>query len=137
MQHEMLITRKFIDQLPYDVIGAAIEVHKRIGPGLLESIYHKCLKQEFTLRGFRFESELFVGLTYKGVELDTELRCDFLVNDLLVVEIKASDGIAPIYEAQLLTYMKLLSVAKGVIINFNSLNIFRDGQKTLVNKLYR
>ncbi len=132
----MKITRKAIDEISYAVIGAAIEIHKDIGPGLLESVYHKCMIHELSLRGLKFSSELQVPVCYKGVEVSANLRCDFFVEDQLVVELKATDQIHPIYEAQLLTYMKLLEAPKGVIINFNVTNIFREGQKTYVNPIY-
>jgi GxxExxY protein len=131
------MTKQLLDELTYKVLGAAIEVHKALGPGLLESVYHKCLKEEFKNRGFQYQSEFIVQVHYKGLDLDAELRCDFVVNNLLVVELKAVDALAPIHEAQLLTYMKLLQLPKGVLINFNSVNLFKEGQKTMVNELYR
>ena len=129
----MKATKQYLDQLTYRIIGAAIEVHKEIGPGLLESIYHQCLQKEFLLRGIKCESELRVDVNYKGEKLSTALRCDFLVEDLVVIELKAVDGIIPIHEAQLLTYMKLLKKPQGILINFNSYNIFHHGQKSYVN----
>ncbi len=131
------MTKQLLNELTYKVLGAAIEVHKALGPGLLESVYHKCLKEEFKSRGYRYQSEFSVPVHYKGLDLDAELRCDFVVNNLLVVELKAVDALAPIHEAQLLTYMKLLQLPKGVLINFNSVNLFKEGQKTMVNELYR
>ncbi|MCJ7553800.1 MAG: GxxExxY protein [Ignavibacteriaceae bacterium] len=131
------MTKKYLNDLTYQIVGAAIEVHKALGPGLLESVYHKCLKQELLLRKLRFVSELLVPVNYKGLELDAELRCDFLVEDAIVVEIKAVDAIAPVFEAQLLTYMKLLNKPKGILINFNCANLFKEGQKTYVNELFR
>ncbi len=99
------MTKKFLDDLTYKIISAAIEVHKDLGPGLLESVYQKCLKQEFFLRELKYSSELFVPVQYKGIEMDTELRCDFLVEDSIVVELKAVDALAPVHEAQILTYI--------------------------------
>lgn len=131
------MTKKFLDDLTYKIIGAAIEVHKDLGPGLLESVYQKCLKQEFFLRELRYSSELLVPVQYKGVEMDTELRCDFLVEDSIVVELKAVDALAPVHEAQILTYMKLLQKPKGILINFNCANLFKEGQRTFVNELFR
>jgi len=133
----MLITKSYLKDLVYHVNGAAIEVHKALGPGLLESVYHKCLKKEFLLRGISFFSEFIVPVSYKGLEFETDLRCDFLVEKILVVELKAIDFVLPIHEAQVLTYMKLLNVPKGLMINFNTVNIFNEGQKTFVNELYR
>jgi GxxExxY protein len=131
------MTKQLLNELTYKVLGAAIEVHKALGPGLLESVYHKCLIEEFKSRGYRYQSEFLVPVQYKGLQLDAELRCDFVVNNLLVVELKAVEALAPIHEAQLLTYMKLLQLPKGVLINFNSVNLFKEGQKTMVNELYR
>ena len=76
-------------------------------------------------------------MNYKGVDLDCDLRCDFLIEDAIVVELKAIDAVAPVYEAQLLTYMKLLNKPKGVLINFNCANLFKEGQRTYVNELFR
>lgn len=131
------MTKKYLNDLTYQIIGSAIEVHKELGPGLLESVYHKCLKQEFNLRKIKFSSEFTVPLNYKGLELDTELRCDFIVEDAIIVELKSVDIIIPIFEAQLLTYMKLLRKPKGILINFNCNNIFKEGQKTFVNEFFR
>ncbi len=131
------MTKKYLDELTYQIIGASIEVHKALGTGLLESVYHKCLKQEFSLRKIFFESELYVPVDYKGISVDTELRCDLLVEDAIVVELKAVEEIAPIFEAQLLTYMKLLEKPKGILINFNCVNLFKEGQRTYVNEFFR
>lgn len=131
------MTKKYLDELTYEIVGAAIEVHKAIGPGLLESVYHKCLKHEFFIRKLRYGSEFYVPVEYKGLEMEADLRCDFLVEDAIVVELKAVDAIAPVFEAQLLTYMKLLQKPKGILINFNCVNLFKDGQKTYVNEYFR
>lgn len=133
----MNTTKKELDELTYKIIGAAIEVHKMLGPGLLESVYHKCLKQELMLRGLSFVSEFLVPVHYKGVDIDTELRCDLLVEDKIVVELKAVDTIAPVFESQLLTYMKLLEKPKGILINFYCTNLFKEGQRTFVNEYFR
>ena len=131
------MTKTYLNKLTYAVIGCCIEVHKELGPGLLESVYQKCLKQEFFLNGIKYQSELYVGINYKGESLDADLRCDFLIEDLLVIEIKAMEGILPIHEAQLLTYMKLLEKPKGILVNFNCSNLFKEGQKTFVNEIFR
>lgn len=133
----MEITKKYIDDLSYNIIGAAIEVHKYIGPGLLESVYHKCMLKELRERNLQIISQLSVPINYKGLELDAELRCDIFVEGLIPVELKAIDALAPIHDAQLLTYMKLLNAPKGILINFTCTNIFSEGQKTLVNEIYR
>ena len=126
-----------MDFITYEVIGAAIEVHKALGPGLLESVYHKCLKKELEVRGINFETELCVPINYKGENVDVDLRCDFFIDNCIIVEIKSVDSIKPIFEAQLLTYMKLLKSPKGILINFNVQNLFKEGQKTFVNEYFR
>ncbi len=131
------MTKSYLNQLTYDIIGAAIEVHHQLGPGLLESIYHECMKIELANRNIPFKTEMVVPVIYDQQKLETVLRCDLYVADSVVVELKAAKAIEPIFEAQLLTYMKLLDSPKGVLINFNCTNIFHEGQKTLVNSLYR
>ncbi|MCK4641701.1 MAG: GxxExxY protein [Candidatus Marinimicrobia bacterium] len=133
----MQITKTYLKDLIYKVNGAAIEVHKALGPGLLESVYHKCLKHELSIRGIKYKSELIVPVNYKGLQLDAELRCDLFVEDILPVELKTTEGINPIYEAQLMTYMKLLNAPEGLLLNFNVTNLYKEGQRTYVNELYR
>ncbi len=130
-----LLTQKYLDDLTYEVVGAAIEVHKTIGRGLLESVYHKCL-EELRHRKINFQTELKVPLIYKKKELNVDFRCDLYVEDCIVVELKAIADLNPIYEAQLLTYMNLLHAPKGILINFNCYNIFKEGQKTFVNEYF-
>jgi GxxExxY protein len=132
-----VITKKFLNDLTYNVIGAAIEVHKELGPGLLESVYHRSLFYEFRLRKIYFQSQLIVPVKYKEMELDAELRCDYFVENSLVVELKTVEFILPVHEAQVLTYMKLLQVPKGVILNFFVSNLYKEGQFTFVNEWYR
>ena len=129
-------TKKYLNELSYQLIGAAIDVHRELGPGLLESVYEKCFKKELLLRQIDFQSQLKVPVSYKGLEVDTELRLDLLAEELIVVELKAVEAIIPVHEAQLLTYMKLLNKPKGIIINFNCTNIFKEGQRTMVNGLF-
>ena len=132
----MLVTKKYLGELTYKVIGCAIEVHKHLGPGLLESVYEKCFLRELGLREMKYECQIWVPLEYKGLLLDTELRLDVLVEDILCVELKAQEGILPVHEAILLSYMQMLQKPKGILINFHCVNIFKDGQKTLVNSLF-
>ena len=132
----MKVSKKYLDQLSYKVIGAAIEVHKILGPGLLEKVYHKCLSKEFLLRGIKFEAERKIDFDYKGEPLDIDLKCDFIIEDILVLEIKAKQELIPLYEAQVLGYMKLLAAPKGLLINFHVTNIFHQGQKSFVNEHY-
>lgn len=132
----MEVTKKYLNDLTYKVIGCAIEVHKHLGPGLLESVYEKCFLKELTLQGIAFRSQIWVPLQYKGLELDTELRLDVLVEEILCVELKAQEGLLPVHDAVLLSYMQMLEKPKGVLINFHCTNIFKGGQKTLVNNLF-
>jgi GxxExxY protein len=129
-------TKRTIKDLTYQINGAAIEVHKTLGPGLLESTYHKCMKEELKIRGLNFSSEQTVPLSYKGKDLNTNLRCDLIVEDLIVVELKAIDSLLPIHAAQLLTYMQLLQIPKGILLNFNVVNLYHGGQKTYVNHFF-
>lgn len=131
------MTKTYFKDLIYQVNGAAIEVHKYIGPGLLERVYHKCLVKELSIREINFETELVIPINYKGMSIEADLRCDLFVEKKLIVELKAVEKILPIHEAQLLTYMKLLNIPIGLIINFNVTNIYKEGQKTYVNELYR
>ncbi len=130
-------TQKQIDELTYEVIGCAIEVHKHLGAGLLESIYHQCLIEELKSKNINYQSELKLPIIYKGKELETDFRCDLFIENCLVVELKSVSEIHPMHDAQLLTYMKLLKAPKGIIINFNCKNIFKEGQKTYVNEYFK
>lgn len=133
---KITITKREIDRLSGEVIGAAIYVHKQLGSGLLEKVYHDCMKEELSHRKINFVSELKVPIIYREKTLDTDFRCDLFVEDCLVVELKAVKEVNDVYKAQLLTYMKLLQAPKGVIINFYCSNIFYKGQQTFVNKYY-
>jgi GxxExxY protein len=136
-KNKIMITQKQIDDLTYKIIGAAIEVHKIMGRGLLESVYHQCLKEELNIRGINYVSEMKIPVVYKEKELISDFRCDLLVENLIIVELKAITEIHPIVEAQILNYMKLTKSPKGILINFNCSNIFKDGQKTYVNEYYK
>jgi GxxExxY protein len=132
----MKVTRKWLNELTYTVIGSAIEVHKHLGPGLLESIYERCFLKELAVRDIPFKNQLCIPIQYKGLNLDTELRLDVLVDDILCVELKAQEGLLPIHDAVLLSYMQMLQKPKGILINFHCVNIFKEGQRTLVNSLF-
>lgn len=108
------------------IIGAAIEAHRTLGPGLLESAYQECLARELLLRSIPFDREVPVPVVYKGVHLECGYRLDFLVDKRVVLEIKAVDIIAPVHEAQLVTYLSLGGWQVGLLINFNVL-LLRDG----------
>ncbi|WP_316765336.1 GxxExxY protein [Pedobacter frigiditerrae] len=130
------MTKAYLTDLIYKVNGAAIEIHKALGPGLLESVYHKCMVHELQLRNVNFKSELYIPVNYKGLNIDVDLRCDLLIENSLIVEFKSVEKVLPIHIAQLMTYMKLLKLPIGLMINFNCIHIFKEGQKTYVNELY-
>ncbi|HEY4676411.1 MAG TPA: GxxExxY protein [Candidatus Angelobacter sp.] len=114
------------EDLTKEIIGAAIEVHKAVGPGLLEGVYEECLCHELKLRNLSFECQIVVSVTYKGVILDCGYRLDLLVENTVILELKSVDRIHPIFEAQLLTYMRMLQKPVGLLINFN-VPILRSG----------
>jgi len=107
------------NELTYEIIGGAIEVHKKLGPGLLESAYRKCLCRELLLRGVPFKREEPLPLEYKGIRLECGYRVDILVGGIVVVETKSVEALAPIHDAQLLTYLRLGGWRVGLLINFN------------------
>jgi GxxExxY protein len=133
----MQTTMEDLNRLTYKIIGSAIEVHRNLGPDLLESVYHKCLAHEFSLRGISYSSELVVPINYKGLEVMTDLRCDFVIENQIVLELKAVEQMAAIFETKLMTYMTLLQKPKGILINFNCPNLFKEGQWTYVNEYFR
>ena len=108
-----------------------------MGRGLLESVYHQCLKEELTYRKINFLSEMKIPVIYKDKILETDFRCDLYIENSIVVELKSVFEIHPMFEAKLLNYMKLLKSPKGVLINFNCFNIFKEGQKTYVNEYFK
>lgn len=114
------------------VIGFAIEVHRALGPGLLESAYEKCLCYELAQSGTRFMRQVPLSVRYKGIALDCGYRMDLLIDDLVIVEIKAVECLAAIHEAQLLTYLKLAAKPVGLLINFN-VPVLKQGIKRMVN----
>ena len=122
----------FLNQLSSSVIGAAIEVHKTLGPGLLESAYEECLCLELESRSIAFERQKPLPVTYKNQVIDCAYRIDILVQDAVVVELKAVDRIEPIHKAQLLTYLKLSNKKLGLLINFN-VPVLKDGIVRIVN----
>ncbi len=130
------MTKKGVTQLSYKIVGCAIEVHKELGPGLLESVYEKCLRRELELKGYKVNQQVNVPVDYKGISLDVDLRLDLLVNDTIIVELKAIENILPVHEAQLLTYMKLLTKPQGLLINFYTDNITKT-MKPFVNEYFK
>jgi GxxExxY protein len=111
--------------------------HKIMGRGLLESVYRQCMKEELAHRKINFLTEMKIPVLYKNKELEIDFRCDLFIENTLVIELKAVQEMTPMFEAQLLTYMKLLKSPKGVLINFNCFNIFKQGQITFVNEYFK
>lgn len=131
-----MMTQKEINDMAYKVVSCAIEVHKYLGPGLLESIYEECFIEELRLNGIPVRSQEKIPLVYKGILLKTELKLDVLVNECIIVELKAVEEINPLYKAQLLTYLKLAGLPKGLLINFNCINIASQGLVSLVTQKF-
>ncbi len=121
-----------LNQLSSQIIGAAIEVHSHLGPGLLESAYEECLCRELTLRGIGFERQKALPLEYKGAKLDCGYRLDLIVENILILELKVCEKIEPIHRAQILTYLKLTDLRLGLVLNFN-VAVMRDGVIRIVN----
>ncbi len=112
------------------VIGACIEVHRHLGPGLLESAYEQCVSHELTLRGLRFERQRAVPLEYKGMPLECGYRLDFVVEEELIVEIKSVDRLLSVHQAQLLTYLRLTGLETGLLVNFRE-TVLRNGLRRM------
>jgi GxxExxY protein len=119
------------DPLTEAVIGAAIEVHRVLGPGLLESVYERCLSHELTLRGIEHVRQMPLPVVYKGIPLDAGLRLDIVIPARLILELKSVESLMPIHEAQLLTYLKLSGISLGLLIYFN-VTLLKDGIKRRV-----
>jgi GxxExxY protein len=119
------------DSLSAGVIGAAIEVHRALGPGLLESIYSTCLAIELEERGIRVQREVAIPVTYRGLRLEPSYRVDMIVENALVVEIKSATRIEPVFKAQLLTYMRLTDLRRGLLLNFGQ-TVLKDGITRMV-----
>ena len=122
------------NQISSKIIGAAIEVHKQLGPGLLESTYETCLAFELKQQGLKVERQIGLPVIYKDVKLDAGYRIDLLVENKVIIEVKSVDALADIHTAQLLTYLKLKELKLGLLINFNSVKVI-DGLKRIVNNL--
>ena len=123
-----------MNQLSSKIIGAAIEVHKTLGPGLLESAYEECLCHELSIQGLLFEKQKPLSIDYKGKKMDCGYRLDIVVEKAVIIELKSCEKIEPIHKAQLLTYLKLSGLKLGLILNFN-VPIMRDGIVRIVNEL--
>ena len=126
MQLPERITQKYINEVSFKILGCAIEVHKHLGPGLLESIYETCFIEELENAGLSVQSQLYLPIIYKGKNLGNKLKLDILVNDLVIVENKAVEQVIPLLKSQLLSHLKLANKPKGLLINFNCKNIIGD-----------
>ena len=131
---ESKVTVEKLNEISQAIIGAAIEVHKILGPGLIESVYEECLKKEFSLRGIDYQSQVTFPLMYKGMDTGKVFRIDLLVENEVVVELKAVDELTILNEVQLVTYLKLLGKRLGLLINFNEIRLV-DGIRRKVNNL--
>ncbi len=120
------------NELSSKIIGAAIAVHKQLGPGLLESTYDVCLAYELKLFGLHLRQQVALPVVYKEVKLDAGYRLDLIVEEKVIVEIKAVEALAPIHTAQLLTYLKLTNIKLGLLINFNEVKVI-DGVRRIIN----
>ena len=114
-----MISQKYVNDIAYQIVGCAIEVHRHLGPGLLESVYKPCMIEEIRSRGMIVASEIHIPVSYKGKDLGGILKLDLLVENLVIVELKAVDILHPVFKAQLLSYLKLTGMPKGLLINYN------------------
>ena len=128
----ILITRNTVQDISHAVITAAIRVHSELGPGLLESTYTACLQHELKKAELRSDAQVGLPVVYEGVKLDVGYRIDLLVEDLVIVELKSVDAIAPVHQAQIISYLKLSGRSLGLLINFNVAHL-KDGIKRFVN----
>ncbi len=121
------------NEITHKIIGAAIEVHRELGPGLLESAYEECLAHELTLRRLSFERQKPLPVIYKGIQVECGFRLDFLVSDLVVVELKAVEDLTKIHQAQVMTYLKLTHCRLGLLINFNTYRLLQGLKRIILD----
>lgn len=119
------------EELTGKVRGAAIEVHRELGPGLLESVYEECLCHELNIRAIPYQRQLELPITYKGRQLASDYRIDLLVDEKVILELKCVEALLPIHDAQLMTYLKMTGCRVGLLMNFN-VTVLKDGMKRLV-----
>ena len=132
-EKEERVNSAYYNSIPERVIGACIEVHRKLGPGLLESAYRECLSREFELRGISYAREVAVPVIYKDVHLECGYRIDFLIEGCVVLELKSVEGVAPVHEAQLLTYLSLGGWKVGLLINFNEIVLKNGIRRRVMN----
>ena len=126
------MTKEEYNKLSKQILDASLTVHREMGPGLLESVYESCLLQELSLRNIKVKSQVFLPLFYKGVELKKDFRIDILVENKIIIELKAVDTIMPVHEAQIISYLKLADKKLGFLINFN-VPLIKDGFRRFIN----
>ena len=124
--------KEYLNKLSGIILDCSIEVHRNLGPGLLESVYEVCLCRELSLKGIRFQRQVLLPFNYKGEKLDADYRIDILIEDEIIIELKSVEQMNPVYEAQLLTYLKLADKKLGLLINFNVPRLI-DGFKRMLN----
>jgi GxxExxY protein len=124
--------KEYLNKLSGIILDCSIEVHRNLGPGLLESVYEVCLCKELSLKGVKFQRQVLLPVNYKDEKLDVDFRIDILVEDEVIIELKAVELMNPVYEAQLLTYLKLADKKLGLLINFNVPRLI-DGYKRMLN----
>lgn len=130
------ITQKYLDSLTRLIIGCAIEIQKELGPGLLESAYEKCMIYLLRKKGLKVESQLEIPIKFQDLIIEKGYRLDLLVEDVIIVELKAVEEISSVHKAQILTYLNFSKKPKGILINFHCANIFYEGQQTFITKEY-
>ena len=131
-----MVTKEFVDDLSYEIFASIIEVYKYIGPGLIESIYHKCLAHELRLRNINFTSEASFDFNYKDLNLTTDFRCALFVEDCIMLELKAVQEIIPYFKTKLISQMKIAKAPKGILVNFKVKNIMSEGKFVFLNEYY-
>lgn len=131
-----MITKSSLRELTHQTIGCIIEVHRQLGPGLLESVYHLCLMSELRQNGISFQSQVHIPVHYKGEDLGGKLVIDLLIENILILELKSVEAMIPLYKAQLLSYLKLSDISKGLLVNFNC-EVIKDQIKSVVTEKYR
>lgn len=129
------ITKSLVEEIAHQTVACAIQVHKTFGPGLLESIYESAFKEELRHAGLQFTSQKKIQVPYRSITLDVDFRYDVVVEGLVICELKAVDSILPVHQAQLLSYLRLLNLPKGIILNFHAEVLIKD-MKTFVSKTY-
>lgn len=131
-----MLTKTFLHKISYAIIGCAIEVHRELGPGLLESVYEMCFIEELKRHNLDVKSQIYTPVVYKGINLGGFLKIDLLIEDQIIIELKSVETLIPLYESQLLTYLKIYEKPKGLLINFNC-PVIKDQLKSMVTNQFQ